>query len=47
MKLNFILYNIFIFLGRHLIGFILIVVLVVANSAHIYQLADFMTVFLR
>nr|GMD82794.1 heptahelical transmembrane protein 1-like [Ipomoea batatas] len=30
----------------HLIGFILIVVLVVANSAHIHQLADFMT-FLR
>ncbi|RAL44184.1 hypothetical protein DM860_016430 [Cuscuta australis] len=31
----------------HLIGFVLILVLVVANSAHIYQLADFMTVFLR
>lgn len=30
----------------HLIGFILIVVLVVANSAHIHHLADFMT-FLR
>ncbi|CAH9083973.1 unnamed protein product [Cuscuta epithymum] len=31
----------------HLIGFALILVLIVANSSHLYQLADFMTVVLR